>query len=527
MTAPDRAPPSPAYPYCHFLAWVALAGMIVAACLHQTNALVNIFAGLGLALLPALRLLAPASPPLIADPWLRRAVVLFLLGAVFHTVVPPLFLETAALREAALAESLHALWYTGKAAIGAALLLRLVRTRGDLAGLACLLSLTLLLVCLWSPIEHWLHGFVNDAPPNKPPYLLCGTKGNPTRYALTLFFAGFAGWNLLLLRSLRAARLPGWFELGGYLLAVLVPLTLRLRRGLPEIRTEHLFPGSGPHDPAAAALFYAQTALLILLGLALWHRLLRSWAGADGKRRIAALLTLGLIALNLGLTSARLASALFLLTATVAALLSLQAWKPALLRRWRALMAGALALLAVVGLAGGAMLAANPLVLDSSSLRIRLYVWRIAAEVVREHPVIGVGYGPERFQQGWLAHRLPLPPESPFHSIHTGDPLFKPQHAHNLYLQVLAERGVLGLATFLLLLLALGRALQRHTRAAFAAGDLWLAGAMSLTALGVLLLQGMLEYPLRLSNEILIWYAMALGLAAVQNLPPDATEPPR
>jgi hypothetical protein len=71
----------------------------------------------------------------------------------------------------------------------------------------------------------------------------------------------------------------------------------------------------------------------------------------------------------------------------------------------------------------------------SVSLSNRQYVWRVALSEYRAHPVVGGGAG--TYATYWLEHR----PE--------------PQYvvnAHSLYLETLAELGVVGLAAFVLLL---------------------------------------------------------------------------
>jgi len=81
---------------------------------------------------------------------------------------------------------------------------------------------------------------------------------------------------------------------------------------------------------------------------------------------------------------------------------------------------------------------------------IRLELWRIALAMFRDHPVLGVG--PANF---WTL----------FNTYHPG-PLgenAKWSQAHNVYLQQLAERGLVGLTMLLTLLAALTwRAYQRY-----------------------------------------------------------------
>lgn len=72
----------------------------------------------------------------------------------------------------------------------------------------------------------------------------------------------------------------------------------------------------------------------------------------------------------------------------------------------------------------------------------RLPLWRDTAQLIREYPLMGVGLGTF---------------EAPFLKQKTSDPMLLDQYAHNDYLQVLAETGVIG---FMLLCWALVTALR-------------------------------------------------------------------
>jgi O-antigen ligase len=98
------------------------------------------------------------------------------------------------------------------------------------------------------------------------------------------------------------------------------------------------------------------------------------------------------------------------------------------------------------GLSDNKLTAQGLLSLNSTETRIKH--WRIAYEGWREHPWLG--WGPESFQQltvddvcHWRAERGETCDRS----------LYLPQvHAHSLYMGTLAERGLVGMATLVLLL---------------------------------------------------------------------------
>ncbi len=96
----------------------------------------------------------------------------------------------------------------------------------------------------------------------------------------------------------------------------------------------------------------------------------------------------------------------------------------------------------------------NPMVLsrvssistDEPNTRSRLLFWGIALEMVREHPFIGVGASnyDVAFPMGRAAFSAKHP-DSPLVEMYEG---FLTQAAHNEYLQILSELGIIGLAPF-------------------------------------------------------------------------------
>ncbi|MFX7257629.1 O-antigen ligase family protein, partial [Acinetobacter baumannii] len=81
------------------------------------------------------------------------------------------------------------------------------------------------------------------------------------------------------------------------------------------------------------------------------------------------------------------------------------------------------------------------------STQSSLEIWQVAWQAFKEHPLTGIGAN--RFGLYYLEHRPPnaLEPAAP--------------HAHNLFLNLLAETGLLGTAAFLILWGAIVRTLIR------------------------------------------------------------------
>jgi len=129
--------------------------------------------------------------------------------------------------------------------------------------------------------------------------------------------------------------------------------------------------------------------------------------------------------------------------------------------------------------------------------------------------LFGVGYGTDSFSRGWKAYRLPsedsaaAPPDAP-------PPYANAYHAHNLWLEVLAERGVVGLVAFHTIWgVLLWRLWQSWRAARHRADDPW--SACILLSLLVLLLMGadgLLNWPLLRSSEIVTAWLVGIGLAA-------------
>lgn len=104
------------------------------------------------------------------------------------------------------------------------------------------------------------------------------------------------------------------------------------------------------------------------------------------------------------------------------------------------------ALFAPYGLKGRVVSSFNP---QEENVKERLRIWKSAVQMVKENPLSGVGLG--AFHQAYLEKYRPRKLRLKWAG----------EHAHNLYLHVAAETGVLGLVT---LLLTFGFLLRRGRR---------------------------------------------------------------
>lgn len=123
-----------------------------------------------------------------------------------------------------------------------------------------------------------------------------------------------------------------------------------------------------------------------------------------------------------------------------------------------------------------------------SNARVRLLFWGVGLEMVRAHPVLGVGGN--NYEVSYPAARVQFSERHPASALVAMNEHLLTIYAHNEYLQILAELGIIGFFLFLLLCLAmvasLVRALKnkRQTVPALGAGGAMLAFAISSGASG-------------------------------------------
>lgn len=187
----------------------------------------------------------------------------------------------------------------------------------------------------------------------------------------------------------------------------------------------------------------------------------------------------------------------------------------ATIRRGRWLLVAGLLLLA-----GAALLAphevrhrflsmADP---EEAGVRERVYMWRSGLTMWRERPLLGVG--PGGVKREYSRYALPEAVKK-----RTG-------HVHNTPLQILVERGVLGLAAWLWIWAAFyARAIRLLRRLAPAARPERALVAGSLAAITSFLIGGLSEYNFGDSEVVMVaWVVMALPWAVKEPTPaPEET----
>jgi len=128
---------------------------------------------------------------------------------------------------------------------------------------------------------------------------------------------------------------------------------------------------------------------------------------------------------------------------------------------WLALLRPRMAIVAIVGVAIAAVTVAPTALKErfatqgtGGDVALRSDIWQSALDIYGEHPVLGVGLN--NFSNAYANLPSTLATGSQRRLLHQAE-LLTPPHAQNLYLNILAEEGLVGIATFALLtLLSLG-----------------------------------------------------------------------
>jgi O-antigen ligase len=261
-------------------------------------------------------------------------------------------------------------------------------------------------------------------------------------------------------------------------------LSVRAGSGGEVANADGRFQG-GAGDPNYLAALLVP-AIMLAGGLAVWR---------SATRRTLLALATAIIAVGLAATQSRGG----LIGAAVCACVALFIWRG---RRTLILALIAVALLALVS-----FFVANPAawtrIQQSNQGSGRVDIWKVAWRVVDDHPFAGVGIAQ-------------FPQVSPHYTLQPGAlryvDLIVEKHivVHNLYLQLWAETGIVGLLLFLSVIGASLSSLVRAVRSFDRQGDTEMS---ALTRAAALALIGMLTASFFLSNLEAgqLWVLLALG----------------
>jgi O-antigen ligase len=133
----------------------------------------------------------------------------------------------------------------------------------------------------------------------------------------------------------------------------------------------------------------------------------------------------------------------------------------------------------------------------------RVYMWKAGFEIFKDHPLVGVGL----MDLSEIYDRYRPPEAREDHG-----------HFHNIFIQVAAARGAVGLVAFFYLLWAMGAAIWRGFR--LSREESPFAGALALGAFGAYLgfiVSGLFEWNFGDSEVImLVYFLVGIGIASTR-----------
>jgi O-antigen ligase len=151
----------------------------------------------------------------------------------------------------------------------------------------------------------------------------------------------------------------------------------------------------------------------------------------------------------------------------------------------------------------------------NAKFSLRDGIWRTGLLAWQHYPWFGVGLGnysevSEKRVQGWLAAEGRTAP--PGHYVIW-------VHGHSLFVNSLTERGVIGVAPLLAVLVAWGVGLLRRRPAAGDSDLAWMVWGASASALGITVLAGLLNTTLHHEHGILAVLLLGLWLGRAKANP--------
>jgi len=142
--------------------------------------------------------------------------------------------------------------------------------------------------------------------------------------------------------------------------------------------------------------------------------------------------------------------------------------------------------------------------LDTWTVGTRIQVWKLGADQIIRHPLVGIGYGNNNFQ--------PVLVDSPM-----GD---KPMHLHNTFLMMGVGSGIPGFVLFVWIFIRLGREFFPITHR-----KNWTDAETFKLCLGIVLVgffcRNLFDYMFAGSLAYLFWILMACGLESHERITPN------
>jgi len=160
---------------------------------------------------------------------------------------------------------------------------------------------------------------------------------------------------------------------------------------------------------------------------------------------------------------------------------------------------------------------------DVMPLLSRFYSWRIAGEMLKNHPVWGVGYGRYKVRYWEYVDAFQRRPENRIYDylLDYGQGV-PPLNVHNEFLEVAAESGLAGFAAFIIFLSSLFARGWRQLRNENGKSDapVILPGIMA--ALFCILVDALFNFPLHQPLSAFLFWTLAALLFCRNDAPPQA-----
>ena len=248
--------------------------------------------------------------------------------------------------------------------------------------------------------------------------------------------------------------------------------------------------------------------LAMMLGVcASW--LFACWRAWPANRRVVALAIAALVFVSLIVTASRGAVGVGFLLVLVLAL----AWWP----RWRAPLAASAAVIAVAAalVAGFGAEVVRKQVADAEAQNVLAFrdgIWRMGLAAWEKYPWFGVG----KDNYGKIDHELVRAWRAEAGKDYDAANYVRFPHAHNLYVNTLAERGAVGLASLLAVLLGALIALLRYRPRPADGNFAWLAWGAAASAWIVTAGVGVVNTTLHHEHGLLAALLMGLWLSSLQ-----------
>ena len=145
----------------------------------------------------------------------------------------------------------------------------------------------------------------------------------------------------------------------------------------------------------------------------------------------------------------------------------------------------------------------------------RIGLWENSLIIIKDHPFLGAGYGPNIFR--YLKGR---------YNVTNRVSITQQPDAHNLYLQLMVETGIVGLSVFLFLLVCFFRRGIQGLRKMKEGWDKeFLFGLI--VSLGAILFYGLVGYFYEDRNGLFFWLYIGMSMAIVRNLETSKYHPTR